>query len=167
MIDRAVFVNGARRRVLPKLQLRNVQAAGLWNARGPTLLKWEVCGATHVFARDGVDDIIGWGTEKLGDDGELVDMVLSGEQGLAFQHLSENASGAPDIHLNIVLLPSKHNLGCSVVPRRHVASHLWVLDAGESKVAYLEIAVLVYENVGWLQVSVNNTGRVDILEASL
>ena len=44
---------------------------------------------------------------------------------------------------------------------------MWVLDTGETEVANLEIAVLVDKNVARLEVTVNDTGRVDIFQATL
>jgi hypothetical protein len=44
---------------------------------------------------------------------------------------------------------------------------LRVLDACQAEVTYLEIAVLVDQDIAGFQVSVHNTGRVHILEAAL
>lgn len=55
------------------------------------------------------------------------------------------------------LLPSEHNFGCSVVAGADVAGHLGVLETGEAKVANLEIAVLIDQDVGGFEVSVDNT----------
>lgn len=97
----------------------------------------------YIFTGDGVDDIVGRSAKQLGDDGKLVDVVLAREQRLALEHLGEDAAGAPDVDLDIVLLPGEHDLGGAVVSGRDVAGHLGVLDAGEAEVADLEIAVLV------------------------
>jgi hypothetical protein len=67
----------------------------------------------------------------------------------------------------VVLLPGEHDLRRSVVTSGDVAGHLGVLDPGETKVADLEVAVLVYENVRWLEVSMNDASGVDKLEPSL
>lgn len=120
--------------------------------------------AAYILARDGVDNIIGRRSQELCDDGELVDVVLSGEERLALEHLGKDTARTPDIHLNVVLLPCEHDLGGAVVPCRHVARHLRVLDARETKVADLQVAVLVDQDVTWLQVSVNNAGRVDVFQ---
>ena len=45
-----------------------------------------------VLAANGADNIIWRGAEQFGDDGELVDVVLSGEKGLALEHLGEDAT---------------------------------------------------------------------------
>jgi hypothetical protein len=122
---------------------------------------------TYVLARNGVDNIIRRGTQKLGDDGELVDVILAGEEGLAVKHLSKDAAGTPDINLDVVFLPGEHDLGGSVISRRNVSGHLRVLDAGESEVANLQIAVFVYKNIARLQVTVNHASRVHIFQAAL
>lgn len=124
-------------------------------------------GGTHVFASNRVDDIVWGSAEKLGDDGELVDMVLAREEGLALQHLGENAAGTPDIDLDIVLLPSEHDLGGAVVTSRNIARHLRILDTRKAEIANLQVAVLVDQNVTWLQVTVNNTGGVNVFETAL
>jgi hypothetical protein len=122
---------------------------------------------SYVLTADGLDNIIRGSTEQLRDDGELVYVVLSGEQRLALEHLGENAACTPDVHLHIVLLPREHNLWRSVVSSRNITSHLGVLYTGETEVADLEIAVFVYEDVARLQVTVDNTSRVHVFQATL
>ena len=114
-----------------------------------------------------MNNIIWRGSEKFGDDGELVDMILSREQRLAFQHLCKNASRTPDINLHIILLPCKHNLGCSVVSCRDISGHLRVLNTGETEVADLEVAVLVDEDIAGLEITVNDSCRVNIFQSAL
>jgi hypothetical protein len=120
-----------------------------------------------VLAADGADNII-WGrAEQFSNDGELVDVVLSGEKRLALEHLGEDAACTPDIHLHVVLLPCEHDLRRSVVSGRDVTGHLRVLDAGKTEIANLQIAVLVDKDVGGLKVTVDNTGGVDVFQATL
>jgi len=127
----------------------------------------ETCVRTYIFASNSVDHVI-WGrSQKLRDDGELVDMVFSREQRLALEHLGEDAAGAPDIHLDVVLLPGKHNLGGAIVSSRDVARHLRILNARQTEVADLQIAVLVHQNVARLQISMDHPGRVDVLQTAL
>ncbi len=120
---------------------------------------------THVLAGDGLDDIFWRRTEKLRDDRELVDVyertdgraamrvsrsadtndvgkrsvltVLAREERLALEHLCEDASCAPDVDCDVVLLPCEHDLGCAVVAGGDVAGHLGVLQTGEAEVADL------------------------------
>ena len=94
-------------------------------------------------------------------------MVLAGEQGLALQHLGEDATCAPDVHLNVVFLPCEHDLRRSVVAGGHVTGHLGVLYTGETEVADLEIAIFVDEDVARLQVTVDDTGRVHVFQTTL
>jgi hypothetical protein len=114
-----------------------------------------------------MDNIIWRCSKKLSDDRELVDVILSWEQGLAFQHLCEYASRTPDINLHIVLLPCEHNLGRSVVSRRDIAGHLGILNTRETEITDLQVAVLVYENVAGLEISVDNACGVDIFQTTL
>lgn len=122
---------------------------------------------THVLAGNSVDNIIRRSAQELGDDGELVDVILSGEQRLALQHLGKDAPSAPDINLDVVFLPGEHDLGSSVISGGNVTRHLRVLDSGEAKVANLEIAVLVDEDVAGLEIAVDDAGRMHVLETSL
>jgi hypothetical protein len=106
--------------------------------------------------------IIWWGTQQLGDDRELVYMILSWEERLALQHLCEDTPRTPDINLNIVLLPCEHDLRGSVISRGNVTSHLRILNSRKAKVADLQIAILVDQNVAGLEITMNNTCRMDI-----
>lgn len=117
---------------------------------------------SYVLTGDGVDNIIWRGTQKLGDDGELIDMILSREQWLALQHLGEDTTRTPDINLDIILLPCEHNLRRSVVSRGNVSGHLRILDSCKTEVADLQVTILIYENVAGFEITMNNTCRVDI-----
>lgn len=114
-----------------------------------------------------MNNIIRWGSEQLGDDGKLVDVVLAGEQRLALEHLGKDTSNTPDINFNIVLLPGEHDFRSSVVSRRDITGHLRVLNAGQTEVANFQIAVLVNQDVAGLQVTVDNAGRVDVFQSAL
>lgn len=94
-------------------------------------------------------------------------MVLSGEQRLALEHLGKDTSNTPDIDFNVVLLPGEHDFWSSVVSRRNITSHLRVLNTGKTKVANLQIAVLVDQDVAGLQITVDNTGGMDVFQSSL
>jgi hypothetical protein len=94
-------------------------------------------------------------------------VVLAREERLALKHLGENASCTPDINLDIVLLPCKHDLGGSVVSGRDVTRHLGVLYTGETEVANLKIAVLVDKDIAGLQVAVHDTSGVDVFQTTL
>ena len=122
---------------------------------------------SYVLTADGLDNIIRRGAQQLRNDGELVYVVLSGEQRLALKHLREDAPRTPDIDLHVVLLPREHDLGCSVVSRGNVSGHLGVLYTGQAEIADLQIAVLVHEDVTGLQITVHNAGRVDVFQTTL
>ena len=114
-----------------------------------------------------MDNII-WGrAQKLGDDRELVDVILPWEERLSLQHLRENASGTPNIYLDIVFLPCEHDLRGSVVSRRDITGHLGILNTGQTEVADLQIAVLVDQDVAGLEIAMDNACGVDILESPL
>lgn len=89
-------------------------------------------------------------------------MVLAWEQRLSIEHFGEDAASAPDIHLNIILLPGEHDLGCAVVSSGHISSHLGILNPGQAKIANLQITVLIDENVARFQVAMDNAGGVHV-----
>lgn len=94
-------------------------------------------------------------------------MVLAGKEGLSFQHLGEDTACTPNIHLDVVLLPSEHDLRSSVVSGRHIAGHLRILNTGQAKVANFQVAVLVDKDVARLQVTVDHTGGMNVFQSTL
>lgn len=120
-----------------------------------------------VFAANGLDYVLGRRTEQFSDDRKLIDVIFAGEKRFSFQHLGEDAACAPDIDLNIVLLPGKHDFGGSVVSCRDVSGHLRILDSSQAEIADFEIAVLIDENVTRLEISMNDTCAVDVFQTSL
>lgn len=121
----------------------------------------------HVFAANGLDDIVWWCAQEFCDDGKLVHVVFPWKERFALEHLGENASSAPDVNLHVVLLPCEHDFRGAVVSCRDVAGHLRVLDAGKTEIAYFEIAVLVHKNIAGLEVAVHNASGVHIFETTL
>ena len=121
----------------------------------------------YILAANALDNIVGRGAKQLGNDGELVHVVLAWEQRLALQHLGKNAARAPDVNLDVVLLPCKHDFRGAVVSSRDVARHLGILYTRKTEVADLEIAVFVDQDVAGFQIAVNDTSRVDILQTTL
>ena len=70
-----------------------------------------------------------------------------------------------------VVRKAKHNLGRTVPPRRDVLGHEALLlrlvkPAREPKVAYLELAVRIHEQVARLEVAVQHVCRVDVLQTA-
>lgn len=122
---------------------------------------------SYILAANGLDHVVRGRAEKLRDDGKLVDVILARKERLALQHLRENAAGAPDINLNVILLPRKHDFWGSVVSRRHISSHLGVLNARKSEITNLQIAVLVDQDVARLEVAMDDAGGVDIFQTTL
>ena len=111
-----------------------------------------------VLAADRLNYILRRSAQELGDDGKLVDVVLAGEQGFALEHFCEDTACAPDIDLDVIFLPCKHDLRRSIVSCRHVARHLRILDSCKAKVANLQVTVLVHEDVAGLEVAMHYTG---------
>ena len=122
---------------------------------------------SYIFAANGLNDIIWWCTQKLCDNGELVDVIFAGEQRLPFKHLREYAPRAPYINLHVVFLPCKHDLWGTVVSCRHIARHLRVLNTGETKVTDLQVTILVHKDIAGLQIAVDDSCRVHVFQSSL
>lgn len=94
-------------------------------------------------------------------------MVLAGEERLPIEHLCKYTPRTPDVDFDIILLPCKHDLGGAVVSRRHITGHLRVLNAGQTKIANLQVAVFVNEDIAGLEITVHDPGGVDIFQTSL
>ena len=114
-----------------------------------------------------MDDIVWRCSKKLCDNRELVYVILSREQRLALQHLCEDAPRTPDIDFHVVLLPCEHDLRRSIVSRRDVSGHLRILDACETEIADLQVAVLINENVAGFEIPVDDACRVDVFQTTL
>ena len=99
----------------------------------------------------------------------LLDVVVAGEERLAAVQLGQYAAHAPHVYLVVVLLAAAHHLGRAVPARHDVLGELVVGlffgAAGEAEVADLEVAVGVEEEVGRLQVAVDDVGGVDVFQA--
>lgn len=92
----------------------------------------------------------------------------------------------------IILLPCQHDLWCTVIARGYIASHLRILDTGETKITNLQVAVFIDQNVAWFlslqkdrvsgqphdmhlsshhvvtyQITMDDASRMHILETSL
>jgi hypothetical protein len=92
--------------------------------------------------------------------------IFAWKEGFSLEHLGEDTASAPNVHRNVILLPSQHDLWRAVITRRDVSGHLWILNTRQSKIAdlcqvtrqnsftelsvagmYLEITVFIDENV--------------------
>lgn len=71
----------------------------------------------YILAPNRLNDFVRWRPQKLSYDGKLVDMIFARKQRFALQHLGEDASRAPNVHLDVVLLPCEHDLRRTVVSR--------------------------------------------------
>lgn len=70
--------------------------------------------------------------------------VFSREQGSSFEHLCKDATRAPNIDGDVVLLPCEHDFWSTIVSCRDISRHLWVLYPGQTEIADLEIAIFVH-----------------------
>ena len=92
--------------------------------------------------------------------------VFAREQGLAAQHLSKDTADAPDINRLCILLEGEHDLGSTVPSSGNVFGHETRVvicrggRASKTEIADFEITVSIQEEVGRLEVSVQNVGGV-------
>lgn len=128
---------------------------------------WEGTAGSYILTTDGLNDIIWWCAKQFCDDGELIDVVFARKERFALEHFGEDASCAPYIDFDIVLLPREHDFGCSIVSRRDITSHLRILNTRKAKVADFEVAILVDQNITRLEIAVNDACRMYIFEATL
>lgn len=89
-------------------------------------------------------------------------MVPPRKKWLPLQHFSEDASCTPNINMFVISLACKHGFRGPVVSGGNVARHLRFLNSRQPKIAYLEIAVLIDQDVSRVQVTMNYTNRMDI-----
>jgi len=105
--------------VLQRLSLalgkRLDESEGLKQRVVSTFLMIEMCRCSYVFTANGLNHIIRRCPEQFSNDGELVDVVLAGEKRLALEHLCKDTSCAPNVDLDVVFLPCKHDFWGSVV----------------------------------------------------
>jgi hypothetical protein len=94
-------------------------------------------------------------------------MIFTRKQGFALEHFGKDAACTPDVYLDVVFLPSEHDFWSSIVSCRDIASHLRILNTSQAKVAYLEITILVDEDIAWFQVPVHDSSGVDIFKTTL
>lgn len=149
----------------------------------------------HILAANGLDHILRGRAQQLRDDRELVDVWI-GSAGQSPRRTHDPCPGRAVVPQaspqrcnprsrcplrrvssvgnaggrrtsNVVLLPGEHDLGGAIVARGDVARHLGVRETGEAKVANLEIAVLVDEDVGRLEVTVHHAGGMNVFETTL
>ena len=108
------------------------------------------------------------GSEDPGDEVELLLVVAPPEQRPSEQQLREDGTYAPYVHGLRVLAPAHDDLrravptGGDVV--RHgdgLPLHVRVVDPAQAKVADLQVAVRVHQEVAGLQVPVDHVRRVE------
>lgn len=90
-------------------------------------------------------------------------MIFSREEWLSFEHLCENAARTPDIYLDVIFLPREHDLWGAVVSCGDIASHLGILNTGQTEIADLEVTIFVDEDITGFQITMDDAGRMNIL----
>ena len=103
-------------------------------------------------------------TEDAEDLEDLVDLAVPHEKRSLLQHLGEDATRAPDVDAERVVLRTKQDLGASVPEGDDLVSVRLDRESegsGQAKIGELDcLAVAANEQVLWLQVSVENAVRM-------
>ena len=92
--------------------------------------------------------------------------ILAWEQRLAAQHLGQNTANRPHVNRLCVLLERKHNLRRTIPSRCNIFGHEARVvfgrgcRSGETKVADLQIAIGVEEQIGGLEIAMKDICRV-------
>mmetsp|Transcript_26675 Transcript_26675/g.67850 ORF Transcript_26675/g.67850 Transcript_26675/m.67850 type:complete len:234 (-) Transcript_26675:372-1073(-) len=109
--------------------------------------------------------------QRFDDEPQLVQRVFAWEERLRAEQLGEDAADGPHVDLGVVHAVLHEQLGSAVPPRHHVLRQeveavRWVHTARQTEVGDLQITVLVHEQIGRLEVTVENVARVDVFEAA-
>ena len=95
-------------------------------------------------------------------------MLVAGEEHHAGEELREDAARRPDVHLRAVLRRAEKQLGRTVPERDHargvVDDHRVVDEARQPEVRQLQVAGAGDEDVGRLEVAVNDVVGVQIIQ---
>eukprot|EP00443_Scrippsiella_acuminata_P048207 CAMPEP_0115285286 /NCGR_PEP_ID=MMETSP0270-20121206/61345_1 /TAXON_ID=71861 /ORGANISM="Scrippsiella trochoidea, Strain CCMP3099" /LENGTH=136 /DNA_ID=CAMNT_0002702289 /DNA_START=204 /DNA_END=614 /DNA_ORIENTATION=- len=104
--------------------------------------------------------------EHLGDATQHVHMILAGKKWLAADQLHVYASNRPQVHWLEVLFWKHCQLRCMIPPSGAPRSHPFLLStsSSEAEVANPQSDVLVDQNAGWLQVTMDNARGVQVLQ---
>jgi hypothetical protein len=116
---------------------------------------------------DSLDNIVRRRPQQIDYQGQLLDMVLSGEQWLSLKHFCDDTTDTPDIDRNVIFLPGYHDLWRTVVPGGDVSRHLGGFGPCRAKVTNLQIHILVQKYIGWFDIAMNNACGVNILKTTL
>ena len=95
--------------------------------------------------------------------------ILAWEQRLHLDQLSNHAPGRPNVNLLVIVRRTKNEFWRPVVPRTDVRDRgIIVIHAlGGTEIAQLElVAVLIDENVLWLDISMDYALAVQVAETS-
>lgn len=98
--------------------------------------------------------------------------ILSGEQWLAAQHLSQYAAHTPHINGLGVFLECQHNLRGTVPASGHIFRHEARVvvgrgsRAGQTEITHFQITVGVEQQIGGLEITVQDVGGVHGLEGT-
>lgn len=106
--------------------------------------------------------------DVLEDLENLVNLRVTGEQGLSRAHLRKDAAHGPHVHTGRVLPAAEQDLG-GAVPERHdlvgVRAQRDAKGAGEAKVSKLEIAVSINKQILRLEIAMQHAVRVAVADA--
>jgi hypothetical protein len=94
-------------------------------------------------------------------------MALPRKKRFPSQHFSKDAPCTSNVNLFVIALPRKDDLRGPVTAGWNVARHVGFLNSRQPKIANLDVAIFIDQNVPWRKVTVNHTSRMNILQAAL
>lgn len=102
------------------------------------------------------------------DELELLLVIVTREDGVAHEELSEDATSGPDIDLVVVGLTRAHDFRGTVPASYDVLGEVLLLleTTSKTEIADLEVAVGVEEKVGRFEVTVDDVSGVDVLQTT-
>mmetsp|Transcript_12080 Transcript_12080/g.30515 ORF Transcript_12080/g.30515 Transcript_12080/m.30515 type:complete len:653 (-) Transcript_12080:267-2225(-) len=135
----------------------------------------EVVLEVRELAHVGPRGLVG-GAQHAEDVEDLVDLAVAGEERAAADHLRKDAADGPDVNGRGVVLGAQEDLGRAVPQRDHQLRHRRRRDAafvalvlrvlpGQPKVAHLELPPVVVQDVGGLQISVQDPVLMQVRHA--
>lgn len=108
----------------------------------------------------------GWGTEQGEDLGQLADFVGALEERVFGEQFGEDAAEAPDVDFGAVGFGAQQEFGRAVPERDDALGQSWGWIggvSGQTEVGKLDFAAIVHQEIGGLQVAVEDPMGVQVM----
>lgn len=111
--------------------------------------------------------VVGGGTMEVEDFEDLINFRITHEEGLLLDHFSEDATDGPDVNTERVLLLAQENFRGSIPESFDFVGQSLDGDtksSGKTEISELDGTILVDQKILGLQVSVNDSSRVAVVD---